>query len=159
MEGNSPVAGEFPAQKASNAENVSIQWRHHGKDNDVCLRSGQLICLAEENSRILRQMKMLLIQLSRSRDHCATLQRFSHWPSPYSEWSLGSAFSLLFIRTMLAFQCVRMKYSATTQRFKGMCMPAFRIHGYPIYIYMYYVRYPSRPVSQILLDVLYTFLT
>ena len=27
--GNSPVAGEFPAQKASNAENVSIWWRHH----------------------------------------------------------------------------------------------------------------------------------
>ena len=27
--GNSPVVGEFPAQKASNAENVSIWWRHH----------------------------------------------------------------------------------------------------------------------------------
>ena len=29
-EGNSPVTGEFPAQRASNAENVSIWWRHHG---------------------------------------------------------------------------------------------------------------------------------
>ena len=28
-EGNSPVTGEFPAQKASNAENVSVWWRHH----------------------------------------------------------------------------------------------------------------------------------
>ena len=27
--GNSPVNGEFPAQKARNAENVSIWWRHH----------------------------------------------------------------------------------------------------------------------------------
>ena len=27
--GNSPGTGEFPAQMASNAENVSIQWRHH----------------------------------------------------------------------------------------------------------------------------------
>ena len=27
--GNSPVTGEFPAQRASNAENVSIGWRHH----------------------------------------------------------------------------------------------------------------------------------
>ena len=27
---NSLVTGEFPAQKASNAENVSIWWRHHG---------------------------------------------------------------------------------------------------------------------------------
>ena len=29
-EGNSPGTGEFPAQMASNAENVSIWWRHHG---------------------------------------------------------------------------------------------------------------------------------
>ena len=29
--GNSPETGEFPAQRASNAENASIWWRHHGK--------------------------------------------------------------------------------------------------------------------------------
>ena len=29
--GNSSVTGEFSAQRASNAENVSIWWRHHGK--------------------------------------------------------------------------------------------------------------------------------
>ena len=33
--GNSSVTDEFPAQMASNAENVSIWWRHHG----------QLLCL------------------------------------------------------------------------------------------------------------------
>ena len=27
--GNSPVTGEFPTQRGSNAENVSIWWRHH----------------------------------------------------------------------------------------------------------------------------------
>ena len=27
--GNSPVTGEFPAQRSSYAENVSIWWRHH----------------------------------------------------------------------------------------------------------------------------------
>ena len=32
--GYSPVTGEFPAQKASNAENESIWWRHH---ECVCL--------------------------------------------------------------------------------------------------------------------------
>ena len=32
-EGNSPVTGEVPAQRASNAENVSIWWRNHG---NVC---------------------------------------------------------------------------------------------------------------------------
>ena len=28
-EGNSPVTGEFPAQRTSNAEKVFIWWRHH----------------------------------------------------------------------------------------------------------------------------------
>ena len=28
--GKSPETGEFPAQMASNAENASIWWRHHG---------------------------------------------------------------------------------------------------------------------------------
>ena len=36
--GNSPVTGEFPAQRASNAENVSIWWRRH-KSADVLLHS------------------------------------------------------------------------------------------------------------------------
>ena len=34
-EGNSPVTCEFPAQRASNAENVSIRWRHHGNLHTV----------------------------------------------------------------------------------------------------------------------------
>ena len=32
-EGNSPVTGEFPAQRASNMENVSIWWRHHAMNS------------------------------------------------------------------------------------------------------------------------------
>ena len=31
-EGNSPVAGEFRAQKDSNVENISIWWRHHEQE-------------------------------------------------------------------------------------------------------------------------------
>ena len=31
-EGNSPMTGEFPSQRISNAENASIWWRHHGKN-------------------------------------------------------------------------------------------------------------------------------
>ena len=38
--GNSPVTGEFPAQRASNAENVSIWWRHH--DSDITWSSRRL---------------------------------------------------------------------------------------------------------------------
>ena len=32
--GNSPLTGEFPTQKAINAENVSIWWRHHVRQFD-----------------------------------------------------------------------------------------------------------------------------
>ena len=32
-EGNSPGTGEFPAQRASIAEKVSIWWRHHGSSS------------------------------------------------------------------------------------------------------------------------------
>ena len=39
-EGNSPVAGEFPAQRASNMENVSIWWRRH--ETCMCMRSMNL---------------------------------------------------------------------------------------------------------------------
>ena len=31
-EGNPPVTGGFPSQRTSNAENVSIWWRHHAAD-------------------------------------------------------------------------------------------------------------------------------
>ena len=48
-EGNSPVTGEFPAQRASNAETVSIRWRHHGASrvprsqrHDVKLREAKV---------------------------------------------------------------------------------------------------------------------
>ena len=34
--GNSPMTGEFPAQKASNAENVAIWWHHHSCMCVIC---------------------------------------------------------------------------------------------------------------------------
>ena len=34
-DGNSPVTGEFPTQRASNAENVSIWWRHHVMESTI----------------------------------------------------------------------------------------------------------------------------
>ena len=39
--GNSPEAGEFPAQMASNAENVSMWWRHHEEGNPIFHPYGQ----------------------------------------------------------------------------------------------------------------------
>ena len=34
-EGNSPVTGEFPAERTSNAENFSIWWYHYGDTNFI----------------------------------------------------------------------------------------------------------------------------
>ena len=43
-EGNSPMSGEFPAQRVNNAENVSIWWRHH-----VFPRIGRLVLEQSQN--------------------------------------------------------------------------------------------------------------
>ena len=40
--GNSPATGEFPAQMASDAENVSIWWRHH--EPILCRFDSVVIC-------------------------------------------------------------------------------------------------------------------
>ena len=44
-EGNSPVTGEFPAQMASNAENVIIWWCQHETNtrDDFLLKQGPLV--------------------------------------------------------------------------------------------------------------------
>ena len=52
--GNSPGTGEFPAQMASNAENVSIWWRHHVMTASLCLLS--IISIATVTSLVLRQL-------------------------------------------------------------------------------------------------------
>ena len=39
--GNSPVTGEFPAQMASNVENLSIWWRQHVLCNTLYVYSGK----------------------------------------------------------------------------------------------------------------------
>ena len=43
--GKSQVTGEFPAQKASYAENVSTWWRHHGQ-------AFSILCLCELNRTV-----------------------------------------------------------------------------------------------------------
>ena len=55
--GNSPVTGEFPAQKASNAENVSIWWRHH----DLVLTARYLnhICRLKVNKTFKNAVELI----------------------------------------------------------------------------------------------------
>ena len=51
--GNSPETGEFPAQMASNAENVSIWWRHHGL---TYLHLVLHRCIGEQGDHCFRQL-------------------------------------------------------------------------------------------------------
>ena len=41
--GEFTVTGEFPAQRASNAENFSIWWRHHGMSTNETVSSMQMV--------------------------------------------------------------------------------------------------------------------
>ena len=50
--GNSPGTGEFPAQMASSAENISIWWRHHAVCSNGChfvwsLYAERNVCIIE----------------------------------------------------------------------------------------------------------------
>ena len=66
-EGNSLVTNEFPGQRASNAENISIWWRHH--INLSCATFCQLY-----------------------RSCLKTYARFSRWPNYQSAiWSIGES--------------------------------------------------------------------
>ena len=68
-EGNSPGTGEFPAQMASNAENVSIWWRHHetGFPSTYWIFSDnypewyETIILAQAHSRLWKQLQCVKI--------------------------------------------------------------------------------------------------
>ena len=44
-EGNSPVTGEFPAQMASYAENVSFWWRHHEQTASLLYITSGIYCV------------------------------------------------------------------------------------------------------------------
>ena len=78
-EGNSPVTGEFPAQRASNAEYVSIGWRNHelNPPPPTCVSGTKAGRYAHEKVIILFQLLYLeLITLS---------ETFSMFVSIYSQ--------------------------------------------------------------------------
>ena len=54
--GNSLGTGEFPAQMASNAENVSIWWRHHNKTHYVRIEHAITVIIAYHMNTLLSTM-------------------------------------------------------------------------------------------------------
>ena len=67
--GNSPGTGEFPSQMASNAENVSIWWRHH-----VAVVSWTWLLITDGLSRYGISLKCLLPKSSAF--ECNNVTRF-----------------------------------------------------------------------------------
>ena len=74
-EGNSPVTGEFPAQRASKEENISIWWRHHVKVSGISLNrihfAGSLPSI-----RCLINRYRVAFQKATKRLFCATTCKF-----------------------------------------------------------------------------------
>ena len=58
--GNSPGIGEFPTQRASNAENVSVWWRHHAQITFHTM----ITCLTVWYNRVLMNISWCLHMLS-----------------------------------------------------------------------------------------------
>ena len=62
--GNSPVTGEFPAQMASNAENVSIWWRHYE------FRGGELMTRPHLSTKCIRNYIQRTCKIVRFESSC-----------------------------------------------------------------------------------------
>ena len=80
--GNSPVTGEFPAQRASNAENVSIWWRHHEQQHFEALPNGRLV--TNDMCKLILPNESFLILISISLvcskgSNWQYLNRFRYW--------------------------------------------------------------------------------
>ena len=112
-EGNSPVTGEFPAQRAGNAENVPIWWRHH----DYLITRGQNCgTIIDDNQRQLIRVQIfhwnMLFRLWMLRSNhwcCWTERATSHY---LIQWWSVSAMHICYIRGRWAsgILCVRKKW-------------------------------------------------
>ena len=60
---NSPMIGEFPAQMVSNAENVSISWRHH-RIRSLAQLWLAMICLLNWSGPLTQQRWLMVIWAS-----------------------------------------------------------------------------------------------
>ena len=65
--GNSPGTGEFPAQMASNAENISIWWRHHEySHSNITVRAVKLFKYLELISQTVHELRINIMWKSSS---------------------------------------------------------------------------------------------
>ena len=88
-EGNSPVTGEFPAQRASNAENVSIWWCHHAADvlTPNCAKPSEDIMLTKKLGKFSSKFLWLRVILSPLMSSISQPEQLEHNYSWHLKWS------------------------------------------------------------------------
>ena len=75
-DGNSSVIGGFPSQEASNAENVSIWWRHHV--HPIITNMPPFCRLLKEKLRILIQISLIFVSKGQI-ENTSTLVQVMPW--------------------------------------------------------------------------------
>ena len=111
--GNSPVTGEFPAQRASNAKNVSIWWRHHDVNNSLkwsWIRGDTKIWFIF--SSLINTRLMLFIWLENFDHIMAYLNTSIVWLGQHSEYNMPACWTNpIWRKAKLATIFAWMKYS------------------------------------------------
>ena len=104
--GNSPATGEFPAQRDSDAENVSIWWRHHDIENtcqdSIWTITWQLLSIQSVNTI---ELDIVCMRVIIDKDAYSRNDGGSKYSSPFApmlsdivtqnRWNLGFAQGLV----------------------------------------------------------------
>ena len=103
-EGNSPVTGEFPAQRASNAENISIWWRHHGMADYVLIAPDALV--PNRHQAISADLAVLYIYVTWiTQQTCRLLKPLIHWGRRKMAATVQAAFPKTHFRGWKCLNC------------------------------------------------------
>ena len=81
-EGNSPVIGEFPAQRVSNTENNFIWWRHH--ENQCSIHTW---CIAGKSSHVRLYLHSFITNSNKAINTNIKSQSCYRFRSQRSHWS------------------------------------------------------------------------
>ena len=98
--GNSPVTGEFTAEMASNAENVSIWWRHHVTEKIkpvklICKLSACISDMLVSHHWVVWSRLRKMLRFSYSRQYGESLTRHSSFEPISARRGLGKPASRL----------------------------------------------------------------
>ena len=123
--GNSPVTGEFPAQRASNPKNVSISWRHHAIRVQLLFvfaytyitDTGVLVIITSQNSNCFKHKYYLANQTKLK--YCP-LCAIQWWTIYITESIKGSSWSVFrsqyLFHSLLSRPLIRLHFVRSTDQ-------------------------------------------